>query len=323
MDYNVDLDYYRVLQVEQNATPEQIKKAFFSLAKKYHPDTKKALHDKDVEEVFTEKYREINEAHRILMDARLRADYDAARKIREEGKVDARASAQAPANKPSAAEVKFEFNINDLPPVIRSDKGALFVRRQKAKYFLGEDGARYNIDEEGRIRRMASQSLFNSIDQYAMYDRSGSILSRFFIGMVVIFLKAISAIIVNYPLFISMIFIHPNKIRRLRQEKAFIGFFGFWIIILLCWVSLLGNLFMITSGWETVAGFSVAIHVLAAALLIYELRMPYLAVLHDYGFGDPISNNNAFKIGRRVFVGMTFITQLAITAYYAGPLFIS
>lgn len=329
MDFNVDKDYYRILQVEQNATAEEIKKAFFSLAKKYHPDTKKALHDDDVEEVFTEKYREINEAHRVLSDSLLRTDYNEARRLREEGTIETNASSPDSQSSQSAAhtatqhnEIEYIFDINELPPVIRSDKGMVFIRRKKSKYYIGEDGARYIIDEEGRIRRMASQNFFNSIDQYAMYNRSGSLLARFFTGALLMILRIVSGVFINYPLFISMFFVHPNQIRRIRQEKAYIGFFGFWIILFLCWIALLGHVFMVMSGWETVAGFSIAIHLLAAALLIYEVRVPYLKMLHDYGFGDPINDSKAFRVGRRVFVGMTFFAHLAITAYFVVPLFI-
>jgi DnaJ-class molecular chaperone len=34
-------DYYKVLLLSENATPEQIKTSFRNLAKKHHPDTKK------------------------------------------------------------------------------------------------------------------------------------------------------------------------------------------------------------------------------------------------------------------------------------------
>jgi molecular chaperone DnaJ len=33
-------DYYKVLQVCQNAKPEEIKNAYYNLAKKYHPDNR-------------------------------------------------------------------------------------------------------------------------------------------------------------------------------------------------------------------------------------------------------------------------------------------
>ena len=60
-------DYYETLEVNKNATKEEIKKSFHKLAMKYHPD-KNGGDDK--------KFKEINEAYQVLSDEKKRAMYD-------------------------------------------------------------------------------------------------------------------------------------------------------------------------------------------------------------------------------------------------------
>jgi curved DNA-binding protein len=63
-------DYYKVLGIEKTSTPAEIKKAYRSLANKYHPD--KAKGDKAAEE----KFKDINEANEVLSDPVKRKKYD-------------------------------------------------------------------------------------------------------------------------------------------------------------------------------------------------------------------------------------------------------
>jgi len=67
MDYK---DYYKILGVEKSATPDDIKRAYRNLAKKYHPD--KNPGDKLAEE----RFKEINEANEVLSDPEKKARYD-------------------------------------------------------------------------------------------------------------------------------------------------------------------------------------------------------------------------------------------------------
>ena len=63
-------DYYEVLGLQKGASEADIKKAFKTMARKYHPD----LHpgDKEAEE----KFKEINEAYSVLNDPEKKARYD-------------------------------------------------------------------------------------------------------------------------------------------------------------------------------------------------------------------------------------------------------
>lgn len=65
-------NYYEILEVDKNASPEIIKKAYNTLAKKYHPD----LQNDDVKHLYEEKLKLINEAYETLSDNAKRAEYD-------------------------------------------------------------------------------------------------------------------------------------------------------------------------------------------------------------------------------------------------------
>ena len=62
-------DYYGTLGVDKNAGADEIKKAYRTLAKKYHPDLNK-------EPGAEQKFKDINEAYEILSDENKRAQYD-------------------------------------------------------------------------------------------------------------------------------------------------------------------------------------------------------------------------------------------------------
>ena len=64
-------DYYEVLGVSKGANADEIKKAYRSLAKKYHPD----LHPDNREEAEA-KFKEISEAYEVLSDPEKRSLYD-------------------------------------------------------------------------------------------------------------------------------------------------------------------------------------------------------------------------------------------------------
>lgn len=63
------MDYYKILNIDKNATPEEIKKQFRSLSYKYHPDRNK-------DEGAINKMKEINEAYETLKDPQKKKIYD-------------------------------------------------------------------------------------------------------------------------------------------------------------------------------------------------------------------------------------------------------
>ncbi|XP_023332094.1 dnaJ homolog subfamily A member 3, mitochondrial [Eurytemora carolleeae] len=63
-------DYYKILGVPKNASQKDIKKAYYQLAKKYHPDTNQD------EPTAQKKFQEVSEAYEVLGDDAKRAEFD-------------------------------------------------------------------------------------------------------------------------------------------------------------------------------------------------------------------------------------------------------
>merc|ERR1711997_688034 len=63
-------DYYKILGVSQDSKAKDIKKAYYQLAKKFHPDTNKG--DKEAQR----KFQEVSEAYECLSDDNKRKQYD-------------------------------------------------------------------------------------------------------------------------------------------------------------------------------------------------------------------------------------------------------
>jgi len=118
-------DYYRILEIDRNATDADIKKAFRRLALKYHPDRNPG--DKECEE----KFKEINEAYSCLSDPQKRANYDA--------------FGTTEGIRPDFGFGDFAPNFGDIFGDIFEDFFGTFTGRKRARPTKGAD-LRYDIE---------------------------------------------------------------------------------------------------------------------------------------------------------------------------------
>jgi len=136
-------DYYKILNLSVNANNDEIKKAFRSLAKKYHPDR-----NKDDKEALR-KFQEVNEAYEILSNEDSRKKYD-----NERSK-----------NKETNKETNSKNNKSDNSNKKYQDKGESIENLNKYfESFFGFDAKSNNINKD-KLKKEK-----NPIDTSKMFD---------------------------------------------------------------------------------------------------------------------------------------------------------
>src|SRR5947208_16238319 len=93
-------DFYKILGVKRDAKPEEIKKAYRRLARKYHPDVNPG------DQAAEERFKQMSEAFAVLSYPKKRKDYDRFGQYSENL---ANAAADAGAGSPYTRGAPFDF----------------------------------------------------------------------------------------------------------------------------------------------------------------------------------------------------------------------
>ncbi len=336
MDFDPSKDYYSVLRVSASATPDEVKRAFLALAKKLHPDTKRSLHDADVDEVFTALYQEVNEANAILSDPAQRRAYDAARSGAQGSRPQAPPPTQSSSSqhttgtahttgaptppRPTPPQQRGEELVTDrdLPPVIRSDRGSLFVRLRQTDPYVGEDGTTFLVTPDGRIKPIHG-GIMRSVNHFAVSGTTGEIaisyLGRQLLRFILFVLRSTWAVLAHYPLVLSMVVCHWNPLRRLSQERTVIGLLRLVSAMALSLFILASILVLLFQGEILLGIAALVLHLLAAPLLFLDLRRPYLRLLARSGYGRPVSDDRRILLARRAFVSLVFVVTFVLACW--------
>ena len=144
---------YEVLEVASNATKKEIKKSYYKLAKKYHPDHNQG------DAKAAERFKAVGEAYRILSDDASRAEYD--QKL-----------AQGPATEPGGAQPQPQQQSarKTQPPAAQNidfDNVATTFSS-----FFGFDPKSKNITDRSKLNTYSKEERKkNPLDATAMFEQ--------------------------------------------------------------------------------------------------------------------------------------------------------
>ena len=233
-------DYYKILGVHEEAQEEDIKRAYRKLAKQWHPDVNKSPNAH-------ERFIEITEAYEILIDPKLRKEYDALRR---------------------GASKQYYYNEQRQRDFSRAQQTA----REKGEYYSS-----ISLEELlGKILRAAmdiGKAIIMGEKEYNTSLTLKDLLGLGFRGWAALFLFLISftgvAAPISVPMLIRIVLIDRNKIVGI--VNVLIGMLLhipiFALIILLLGYALdifdftLGQLYLNMAFWSAVMIFAyTAVH---------------------------------------------------------------
>jgi DnaJ-domain-containing protein 1 len=104
------LSFYDLLEVDPTAEPPELKRAYFAMAKKYHPDRHHSPHLRDIHDVLEELFARISDAYHILADPIARSEYDS--RLKSVGNRGAQTTRKAPVTTPPPGSEEDPATVN-------------------------------------------------------------------------------------------------------------------------------------------------------------------------------------------------------------------
>jgi curved DNA-binding protein CbpA len=168
------LNYYQLLNLKTDATPDEIRHAYRTLMRKYHPD----LSDLPRDEA-TQKSAEINEAYRTLIDTKKRQDYDNLLKLRGERVVSYTGEStkpQSPANQqtPRPSQPPSGSPPNGPPPPREPQRTPEYEFNEEEYLRLFADRQKYKqmIDQFYAVHTSRFKPNWNNADMHKYLKRT-------------------------------------------------------------------------------------------------------------------------------------------------------
>ena len=142
-------DYYKILEVNKDASPEIIAKVYKILAKKYHPDLQDDINKSKSEE----KFKEISEAYEILSNEEKRKEYNEQLEASNQENIIDKNDYETLRN----YCIQLENELNHLKNIYSSEN-----QYNENAYFSSEDSQ--------RIKDQARQEAYNDAINQAYHD---------------------------------------------------------------------------------------------------------------------------------------------------------
>ena len=187
----MDKDYYSILQINRNASPEIIEKAYKTLVKKYHPDLQQSEESKkEAEEVL----KNINEAYEVLSDKDKKQKYDSTLYDNTISKEDFnKLYEQNQILKNKINNLQNNYNINHLSNSNIDKQNISYEKKSKKDYELKEK--QQDLEFKKQIEQAKRQAYYDAYIQdlknrgYTIkYKKTFKDYIRYFITIVVIIL---------------------------------------------------------------------------------------------------------------------------------------